>query len=523
MIVPFGHRGIKLRGLPWATLAIIALCVVSFVLTSRSAGRSAAAADELFRRIAEIWLAQPSLEVDPEFADLLFGRLGVDDNQRGVFVESLLRQAERRPVGQVRSSQGELDELIGRFWAATRASPAYRFGVVPADLSPVDLVTYQFLHGGWGHLLGNLLFLYLTGPHLEQRWGRPFFVPFYLLSGVVAALFWAVRYPDLDVPLVGASGSIAGLMGAFLICFGTAKIRFFYWFVIVWGTFEAPAWLMLPLWLVVEVLSGRSMDVLSQGDGGGGVAHWAHVWGFIFGTAFAWVLVLLGIDGRLAARTPVAEPVDTGTPETNRGPRPVPERPRPVGRRQPRAGFENPVAAEPALIEAGATDGVPADDGDGLDSIDVLTEGDAGVVVEVRPAERFRVLEAVPRNLDDRRLDFEVPGGLRGIDLSKIEGVAVGAIASPGSRPFLVIDLLLDPPAEGTGDLRVIRFRSSAFDPRAMVGGARPMDAFTRLIHRLVSLTGAPALPDRDIARKPTARVYGSLEEYQGRVLGVMG
>ena len=147
-----------------------------------------------------------------------------------------------------------------------------------------------------------------------------------LVFGIGAALAHVAASPYSPVPTVGASGAIAGLMGAFLICFGTSKIRFFYWFFIIWGTFEAPAWLMLPLWLAMEVVSGRSMDVLSQGDGGGGVAHWAHVWGFIFGTALAWAIGLLGIDGRLAARTAVSEPVDTGIADPVPGP--VPRRAR---------------------------------------------------------------------------------------------------------------------------------------------------------------------------------------------------
>ena len=109
------------------------------------------------------------------------------------------------------------------------------------------------------HLLGNLLFLVLAAPHVEERWGPVLFGVFYLLSGVVAALFWALRYPGLDTSLVGASGAIAGVMGAFLVCFGGSKIKFFYWFGIIWGTFRAPAWLMLPLWLAIEVISGRAM------------------------------------------------------------------------------------------------------------------------------------------------------------------------------------------------------------------------------------------------------------------------
>ena len=80
MIVPYGHKGMKLRGLPWVTVAIFVLCVATYVLTSRSADRAATEAEEIFSQIAEIYLVQPSLEIAPEFEDLLFQRLGVDEN-----------------------------------------------------------------------------------------------------------------------------------------------------------------------------------------------------------------------------------------------------------------------------------------------------------------------------------------------------------------------------------------------------------------------------------------------------------
>lgn len=535
MIVPYGHKGMKLRGLPWVTVAIFVLCVATFVLTSGPADRAAVEAEEIFSQIAEIYLVQPSLEIAPEFEDLLFQRLGVDENQREVFLESLRKQSVNASRTGSRSSQRELDALTNRYWSVYRGSPQYRFGVVPQAIEPFDLVTYQFLHGGWLHLLGNLLFLYIAGPHLEQRWGRPLYLGFYLAAGIVAALFWALRYPELDVPLVGASGSIAGLMGAFLICYWNSKIKFFYWFFVVWGTFEAPAWLMGPLWLIIEVISGRTMDVLSQGDGGGGVAHWAHVWGFIFGMVFAWGMSLLGVDGRLAARTAsgvAIEPEDVGSAGE---PVDRPRRERPVGEGKAqtlqdsdvrpahdeeleRRVEEMPVPGASNLAtstEASDTEAEP------LEMIEIAE--DTAVRVEIRPAERLRVLEACPRELDAGRLTFEVPEGPRQLDLAKVEGVAVGAIAQPGVRPFLIIDLLLDSPSDGTGDLRVVRLRSSAFDPRTLVGGEQAMSAFIQLIHRLQSASSGLVLPDEVTSRNPSAHMYESIEEYQGEVLGVMG
>jgi membrane associated rhomboid family serine protease len=149
----------------------------------------------------------------------------------------------------------------------------------------------MFVHGGWLHLLGNLLLLYLTGPFIEDLWGRPVFAAFYLTMGVLSALMYASHYPNFTGPLIGASGAIAGVMGAFLINFWKTKMRFFYWIAFFFrGTFEAPAFVMLPLWVVLEFFNASVMDSVNAQGGGGGVAHWAHVWGFVFG-----VLVALGM------------------------------------------------------------------------------------------------------------------------------------------------------------------------------------------------------------------------------------
>jgi tetratricopeptide (TPR) repeat protein len=139
------------------------------------------------------------------------------------------------------------------------------------------------------HLIGNMYLLWLCGCSLEDVWGRPLYIVFYLSSGAAAAMAQAWAFPDSPAHLVGASGAIAGLMGAFLIRFYNARIRFFYWYYIRFGTFFAPAWLMLPLWLLSQVFYALLYEDASP------VAFWAHIGGFVFGSFIAlfvkWTLV----------------------------------------------------------------------------------------------------------------------------------------------------------------------------------------------------------------------------------------
>src|SRR6185503_18048465 len=119
------------------------------------------------------------------------------------------------------------------------------------SLNVVQLFTSMFTHGDIGHLFGNMLFLYLVGVSIEERWGRLRFLVFYLLGGAVAGLTYCAFHPGGRSPLVGASGAIAAAMGAFAVLFFKTRIRFFYvWWLLFLktGTFAAPAWLVLPFW-----------------------------------------------------------------------------------------------------------------------------------------------------------------------------------------------------------------------------------------------------------------------------------
>jgi len=173
-----------------------------------------------------------------------------------------------------------------------------RWGIIPKYPRAAGLLTHMFVHAGWGHLLGNLLILFLAGPPLEDRWGRPFFAGLYVGAGVFAGGFYTLMTPGSNVPMVGASGAIAALMGAGLVRFWSAKIRFFYffWFLrVIKGTFWAPAWAILPLWFLSNVIMARLADNLGVVSG---VAYWCHVGGFVFGAAFAYGMRHWQVEGR---------------------------------------------------------------------------------------------------------------------------------------------------------------------------------------------------------------------------------
>jgi membrane associated rhomboid family serine protease len=142
---------------------------------------------------------------------------------------------------------------------------------------PVTLVTSMFLHGGWLHLAGNMLYLWIFGDNVEDELGHGRFLLFYLLCGVIAALVQAVAAPSSDVPTVGASGAIAGVLGGYLVRHPFARVTVLAFIVLI----ELPALIVIGLWFVLQFISG----VLDQGGEGpaGGVAWWAHVGGFIAG------------------------------------------------------------------------------------------------------------------------------------------------------------------------------------------------------------------------------------------------
>jgi membrane associated rhomboid family serine protease len=140
------------------------------------------------------------------------------------------------------------------------------------------LITSMFLHGGWMHLLGNMWFLWLFGNNIEDSMGRLRFLLFYLLTGLAAAFGQVVANPNSVIPMVGASGAISGVMGAYLILYPRVKVYVLVPIFIFFTSIALPAWMMLGYWFFLQLASG----LVSNNDMGG-VAVWAHVGGFVAG------------------------------------------------------------------------------------------------------------------------------------------------------------------------------------------------------------------------------------------------
>jgi membrane associated rhomboid family serine protease len=144
-----------------------------------------------------------------------------------------------------------------------------------------NIVTSMFLHGSWMHLLGNMWFLWLFGNNIEASMTRPRFVAFYLLAGLAAALGQVLANPASPVPMVGASGAISGVMGAYLVLFPRVRVFTLLPLGFYMTSLALPAWAMLVYWAVLQVFGGVTSIVAAQE--GGGVAFWAHLGGFVAG------------------------------------------------------------------------------------------------------------------------------------------------------------------------------------------------------------------------------------------------
>jgi membrane associated rhomboid family serine protease len=156
------------------------------------------------------------------------------------------------------------------------------FGVVPAYFSIISVFTSMFVHGGLAHLVGNMLFLWIFGDNVEDRMGHGRFITFYLLCGVAAALAQTALTPNSLIPMVGASGAIAGVMGAYLVLYPRSRVLMLFPFPLF--LFELPAIVFLGVWFFIQFLNGvNQLPVFEKDAISGGVAFWAHVMGFVAG------------------------------------------------------------------------------------------------------------------------------------------------------------------------------------------------------------------------------------------------
>lgn len=157
----------------------------------------------------------------------------------------------------------------------------YAYGMVPDRFAWSAVLSSMFLHGGWMHLIGNMWFLWIYGDNVEDILGKARYLGFYLLSGAAAVLVQVAIQPDSRIPIIGASGAIAGVMGAYMVKFPHARILTLIPIFFIVTFQEIPAFLILVYWFVIQFFSG--VGSIASAHQGGGVAWFAHIGGFLAG------------------------------------------------------------------------------------------------------------------------------------------------------------------------------------------------------------------------------------------------
>lgn len=290
LLIPIRQEDSVVRRLPWVSFALIALNFLAFVVASNS-GPSDREIDARVGAFLSYLGDHPYLEPAPEVTRLL-----------GDGFEEELAQARegwRARGGEApfaATEQAQLDELAEVLLARLHERPSWRFGYVPAQPSTGAAISSMFMHAGWLHLIGNMLFLFLSGPFIEDCYGRVLYTVLYVVSHFAALWAHVAHQPESAVPLVGASGAIAGVMGAFLIRLSTRRIRFLFVPIpILWmirRQVVLPAFVVLPLWLGEQLVYAHSVPNAP-------VAFWAHVGGFTFGALAALLLRVLRVEERI--------------------------------------------------------------------------------------------------------------------------------------------------------------------------------------------------------------------------------
>jgi membrane associated rhomboid family serine protease len=294
ILLPIRHETWTLRGLPWVTFGIMAACALATLAVQVNSSSGETYAHQL-DQLRSHYFEHPYLQLDKTHEEAVFD--GMDEARRAD-LRSRSRTADS-PVDpkRRRSEQLELERRERALVAALADDPLNRWGLAPARLDPITLLTSLFLHASWIHLLGSLLILYLVGPFVEHVWGRPLYALLYLTSGLVASAAWVYARPGSPIVFVGASGAISGPMGAFVMRYWRSDVRYFYSILfLIGGTFLVPGWTLLPIWFI-EQLYFASLTPAEAG----GVAFVAHAAGFGFGVVAALLYQATGLERRYVA------------------------------------------------------------------------------------------------------------------------------------------------------------------------------------------------------------------------------
>ena len=182
----------------------------------------------------------------------------------------------------------------------------FRWGAIPNQISQgqdlYGLVSSMFLHGGWMHIIGNMLFLFVFGDNVEDAMGHVRFLIFYLLCGLAAGYAQVLINPASQIPLVGASGAISGVLGAYIVLFPRGRIRTLVFLGVFATVVLIPAWVQIGVWILLQLLNGfLALGVRTEETGG--VAFWAHIGGFVVGALLVFLFKdQASVDRQRAAR-----------------------------------------------------------------------------------------------------------------------------------------------------------------------------------------------------------------------------
>ena len=272
-LLPWGHDQ-PVYERPWVTYTLIAMCCVAHLLGYAARERSEHDVYEALSRFEEVSEAHPD-------AHISFPVNGLPSRLDRT-IRPLVDTSRAASTPEDRWLEASVMSLV----AAINTMPSFRYGWRSGAPTPMRLVTHMFMHADVFHLGGNMLLLWIAGGLLECFWRRWAFILLYVLSGFGGLIAFSIASPHSLTPLIGASGAIAGLMGAFVVGYPRVRIKLF-WFSMMllrprWGTWLAPAWAVLPLWAGLELFKA-----LLDMDGEGGVAYWGHVGGFAFGALAA--------------------------------------------------------------------------------------------------------------------------------------------------------------------------------------------------------------------------------------------
>jgi membrane associated rhomboid family serine protease len=299
VLIPIQHENMSARRWPIITFGLILLNFFIFLGSHWVMEKQDSQLWQVREHILVLAAMHPQLLFTPEVQEWIsdFRSQDPDDwaemqNPNYEVIDEW--DARTRRLDDPAELQGEMDSLAAQYSQLIAISVNQRYAFVPAHPRPITYLTSTFLHGGWWHLVGNMRFLWLAGFVLEDAWGRPLYLLVYLAAGAVACQFDAWAEPGTVVSLIGASGAVAGLMGAFLVRFPKMKIRMTWFFdlgLFPFCRFWMRAYWLLPIWVLVEINYGmRPRD---------GIGHWAHVGGFLFGGIAAVALRYSGLEHKM--------------------------------------------------------------------------------------------------------------------------------------------------------------------------------------------------------------------------------